>query len=186
LYGRALMLRALRRVAQTHPRVGLALFGAGVPAEQLAAEARAEGVEERINDFGELSHPTALALMRGCDAFVRPTSADGDAVSVREALALGVACVASDAVPRPSGVVLFRSGDAIDLARTIARAPAMEARWVESPDVGCVLLELYAKSFAERSARVGSLQRASTEASLRASLEAKVSEVRPGLDGGDR
>lgn len=178
LYGRELMLQALRRVAEAHPRVGLALFGCGVPAERLATEARAEGVEARIHDFGELSHSTALALIGRCDAFVRPTTADGDAVSVREALAMGVPCVASDAVARPNGVVLFRNGDPDDLAGKICRAIAMETVAIEGPDLGSVLRELYAKSFAQRTALARLLRRASPDA--------KGSEARPSLGLGDR
>jgi len=178
LYGRELMLQALRLVAEAHPRVGLALFGPGVPEERLSAETRAEGVEARIHDFGELSHSAALGLIRRCNAFVRPTTADGDAVSVREALAMGVPCIASDAVPRPNGVVLFRTGDAVDLAGKICRAIAMEPVATEAPVLGPVLRELYAKSFARRTALWRLLRRASPEG--------KGSEMRPGLGLGDR
>ena len=58
-------------------------------------------------------------MLKHCDLFVRPTSTDGDAVSIREALWLGVPTVASDAVARPAGVATFRSRDADDLARKI-------------------------------------------------------------------
>jgi hypothetical protein len=47
--------------------------------------------------------------------------ADGDAVSVREALALGISVVASATGARPPGVQLFRTGDAGDLAAKIRR-----------------------------------------------------------------
>jgi glycosyltransferase involved in cell wall biosynthesis len=55
--------------------------------------------------------PTAPALYCGTDVFVRPTITDGDSVSVRECLSLGVPVVASDAVARPPGCVLFKSRD---------------------------------------------------------------------------
>jgi glycosyltransferase involved in cell wall biosynthesis len=172
LYGRAVMLQALRLVAEKHPQVGLALFGQGVPGEELAAEARAHGVEDRVHDFGELSHPAVLALMKRCDAFVRPTSADGDSISVREALALGVRCVASDAADRPRGVLLFRTGDAVDLAQKIFQAMSMPAAPIERPDVGPALLEIYAQLWARRCGPV--------RLPGRASPEAKGREVRPG------
>ena len=54
-------------------------------------------------------------LTQQCDLFLRPTSSDGDAVSVREALSLGVPVVASDCVPRPPGAVTYRTGDVADL-----------------------------------------------------------------------
>lgn len=39
--------------------------------------------------------------------FLRPTTTDGDSVSVREALFFGCAVIASDVVPRPSGVLTY-------------------------------------------------------------------------------
>lgn len=53
--------------------------------------------------------------------FVRPTITDGDALSVREALYFGVPTIVSDCTTRPDGVVLFRTGDADDLAEKIMR-----------------------------------------------------------------
>lgn len=54
--------------------------------------------------------------------FVRPTITDGDALSVREALYFGVPTIVSDCTTRPDGVVLFRTGDADDLAEKIMYA----------------------------------------------------------------
>jgi glycosyltransferase involved in cell wall biosynthesis len=60
--------------------------------------------------------------------FVRPSRADGDAVSIREALQAGVPVVASDVVERPDGAVLFRTGDRAALTSAlravIERAPS--------------------------------------------------------------
>ena len=53
--------------------------------------------------------------MKTCDLFLRPTNSDGDSVSVRESLSLGVPVIASDAAPRPNGTILFRSRDHDDL-----------------------------------------------------------------------
>ncbi len=176
LYGRPLMLRALRLVAENHPRAGLALFGPSISTAELVAEARAEGVESRIRDFGELRHPAALGLIARCDAFVRPTTADGDSVSVREALALGVPCVASDVVARPLGAVLFRAGDALDLARRISESIANQARRVEPADVGPVLLDLYARLDGQHRHSCGRRRRGSQDPSS--------SAARPSLPGG--
>src|SRR5262249_16737037 len=63
-----------------------------------------------------------MGLIDGCDLLVRSTLADGDAISVREALALGRRVVASDVAPRPPGVCLHRAGDPTDLARALADA----------------------------------------------------------------
>jgi len=66
--------------------------------------------------LGELSHERCLQFLQRADVVVRSTFADGDAITVREALDLGVPVVASDTAFRPEGVVLFRKGDSQDLA----------------------------------------------------------------------
>lgn len=54
-----------------------------------------------------------------CDVFVRPTNTDGDAVSLREALYFWIPSVASDAVQRPEGTVLFNSRDIDDFTAKV-------------------------------------------------------------------
>jgi hypothetical protein len=55
---------------------------------------------------------------------VRPTRADGDAVSVREAIALGCAVVATAVGHRPPGCLLVPPGDVAALAARLAEAAA--------------------------------------------------------------
>jgi len=58
-------------------------------------------------------------LLREVDIYIRATDRDGDSISVREALARNMKVVASDCVTRPSGVRLFRTGNAEHLAKMI-------------------------------------------------------------------
>jgi glycosyltransferase involved in cell wall biosynthesis len=58
-----------------------------------------------------------ITLMEKCDLVLRPTNTDGDALTIREALYLGLPVIASDAVRRPQGTILFRNRDAKDLMR---------------------------------------------------------------------
>ena len=60
--------------------------------------------------------------MAGCEVFVRPTLADGDSVSVREAIALGRVVVASDVGTRPPEARLVPAGDAAALANGLISA----------------------------------------------------------------
>jgi len=143
VYGRALMFRALRRIADERPGVGLAVFGPGTRSEEFIRDARESGVESLLENLWELEHDQALALMARCDAFIRPTTHDGDAISVREALALGVPCVASDVCVRPLGAYTFRAGDAVDLAAQVHHALEKGPARVVSPDAGPVLMKLY-------------------------------------------
>ncbi len=53
------------------------------------------------------------------DIYVRPTLSDGDSVALREALLLETPSVASDAVLRPEGTVVFKSQDVNDFAEKV-------------------------------------------------------------------
>lgn len=50
-------------------------------------------------------------LYERVDLFLRLTSTDGDSVSVRESVYFGCDVIASDVVPRPDGVIVYKYGD---------------------------------------------------------------------------
>jgi glycogen(starch) synthase len=112
-YGLALAVDAAARMRPRHPHLGLVLIG---------PDTLDEGLPEWVLSTGELDRGALLAAMQALDVFVRPTYFDGDASSVREALALGVRVIASDTDFRPSGVSLFPPGDADALTGTIEAA----------------------------------------------------------------
>lgn len=143
VYGRMVMFRALRMLAQEMPGVGLAVFGPGTRTPEFARDARETHVAPYLEDLGELDHEEVLGLLSKCDAFIRPTTHDGDAISVREALALGVPCVASDVCARPEGTYLFQSGHAPDLALRVRQALVEGPMESTAPDAGPVMLRLY-------------------------------------------
>ena len=60
--------------------------------------------------FIDYPHPY-YELLKHVDYFVRNTSTDGDAISVKEALFLGVPTFCSNVVERPNGTVLFHYSD---------------------------------------------------------------------------
>lgn len=122
-YGEDLLLPAFVALRARHPRAALAIFGPGTEGGALAAAGLGMGVLA----LGELDHSGALAVIAGADVFVRPTRADGDALSVREALALGRRVVASAVGHRPAGCLLFPAGDAGGLAARLAEAAALPA-----------------------------------------------------------
>jgi glycosyltransferase involved in cell wall biosynthesis len=81
--------------------------------------------------------------MRLGDLFVRPTRADGDSISVREALGLGVRVLASDVGQRPPGVVRFSVGDPASLAAGARAALAGPRPDDAGADVSARILELW-------------------------------------------
>jgi glycogen synthase len=111
-YGIPLVVEVAAKLRAYYPDLGLVLIGTGAPDEP----------DESVCVTGEVPRSTALGIIRRLDVFVRPTYFDGDASSVREALALGVPVVASDTDFRPDGVIKFRRGDADDLAQKVAAA----------------------------------------------------------------
>lgn len=68
--------------------------------------------------FIDYPHPY-YELLKHVDCFVRNTSTDGDALSVKEALFLGVPTLCSDVVDRPKGVRLFKYCDKISFEQSM-------------------------------------------------------------------
>ncbi len=114
VYGQEILLNAFARVRTLVPKARLAVYGPG------SGAVRADGVVA----YGELHRPQALAVMAKSDIFIRPTLADGDSVSVREALALGRLVVATRVGNRPPEARLVAPGDAASLAQGLLDAVA--------------------------------------------------------------
>jgi glycosyltransferase involved in cell wall biosynthesis len=132
-YGLSLLIDAAARLRPRHPELGLLLMG---------PDRIDDGLPEWVLPMGELHRPELLATLGALDVFVRPTYFDGDAMSVREAFALGVRVVASDTDFRPEGVRLFPRGDADALAAAIDDALSSPGARVESTSLPA-LLALY-------------------------------------------
>jgi glycosyltransferase involved in cell wall biosynthesis len=82
-----------------------------------------------------------FALLQHADASIRATNTDGDALSVRESIYLGVPCIASDCVNRPSEAILFKSRSATSLVESILKVISTE-RQQAKPDA-CDYSEFY-------------------------------------------
>ena len=116
-YGVVLALQVMQRLLKEHSKLGLVLLGIGPDATEQLSELTA--VRGHVHLAGEVDANVALSMMRRLDLFLRPTYFDGDSLSVREALALGIPVVASDTGLRPNGVVLFETGVADDLEKKL-------------------------------------------------------------------
>lgn len=152
LYGIDLCLEMLARVRARRPDFGLVLalpLGRGTEyLGKLEAQARQLGVDGQVLWLLEPGayHP----LLRRCDLFLRPTNTDGFSVSIAESFEFGVPVVASDAVPRPAGCLVFRNRDVDDFVARVEQVLAERDVWAarsaqaREPDHFQELLALYA------------------------------------------
>ena len=125
LYGLDSVVQAFIRLAPDRQDLRLAIFIARRPMRRKARRflARLEdaleqaGVRERVQIAFGLP---LLAAFRRNAIFVRPTRAEGDALSIREAQRAGVPVIASDVVERPSGVITVHRDDVSELCAALA------------------------------------------------------------------
>lgn len=143
-YGFNLLIECLARLSRVHPSLGCLVMGSGEQRAAAERRVREAGLEQNVLLLGDVDHEKCLKLMSACDAFLRPTFEDGDSISVREALALGVPVVASRVGVRPAGAILFHAGDVDEMLAAIASSLAVE-RANETQAVGCTerLIEIY-------------------------------------------
>ena len=121
-YGFDLLVEALRELKATHREIGCVVMGHGERSDEALALVRRAGLADAMLLVGDVDHEQCLALMARSDVFVRPTLMDGDSISVREALALGVPVVASNVGTRPEGTQLFQAGNARELVKQLENA----------------------------------------------------------------
>jgi len=127
-YGLDLLLEALAGMASRPPRLGLLAL---VPQDALPEEQHA-ALRPALESLGDavrlVTRPLPLeAVLPAAKLLVRPTRTDGDALSLREAEALGIEVLASDCAPRRPHCHLFRSGSVDSLREaleTLLREPA--------------------------------------------------------------
>jgi len=144
VYGVDLMIRALSSVKVSMPSVGLLLLINRIfPGENeyfriLKRSIKSRGLDRNVMICEAL--PTAAPLYPAGSVFLRPTSTDGDAISVRESLMAGLPVLASDASPRPRGTLTFKSRDADSFAAALMLAlgelPKLKRRLRNPPDSG--------------------------------------------------
>jgi glycogen synthase len=117
-YGVDLLVDAVNQLAIDWPNLGLIIVASG-DEPNTARVIRGLQQNGRVAVIKDLPHPICLAVMSRLTLFARCTYYDGDAISVREALALGLPVVASDTDYRPEGVTLFTKGDVKDLVKKL-------------------------------------------------------------------
>lgn len=131
-YGFELLLEAVSILRQRHPALGCLVMGG----EEDSAEVRCLIKERRLSETillaGDVDHELCLALLSQSAVFVRPTLRDGDSIAVREAMSCGIPVVASNVGTRPTGTLLFESGDLKGLVEQVEKALTVHAKAKDS------------------------------------------------------
>lgn len=120
LYGLDLCIQLTERLQKSYPEIGF-LFAIG------DADYNRPYLEESRRVLRSKSLSESFEFLVGqrevwpafgeADIMLRPTSNDGYAISLEEAIFLGCRTLASDAAKRPAGTVLFRNRDIDDMER---------------------------------------------------------------------
>jgi glycosyltransferase involved in cell wall biosynthesis len=118
-YDLPLQIEVLGLIRQRHPQAGLVIIGSGSLDEKLLTLVQTKPYAQHILVCGDVPHPETLCAIRDCDVFLRTTHFDGDAVSVREALHLGVPVIATENGMRPTGVLPIPVADLAALETAI-------------------------------------------------------------------
>lgn len=110
-YDIPLQIHGMEKILSTHPDAGLVILGTGSREAEMRALIASKPYAQSILLAGDVPHSTTLCVLSKADLFLRTTLYDGDSISVREALSIGVPAVVSDNHMRPPGVRLFPIGD---------------------------------------------------------------------------
>jgi glycosyltransferase involved in cell wall biosynthesis len=115
VYGLRTMVDLIRKLVGKYPDMGLIVYlRKGTDKDKskysdLIYEINSSKLKNNILFY--TSNHEFYPIFNICKLFLRPTSTDGDANSIREAFYFGVPVIASDVVPRPKGTILYQYGN---------------------------------------------------------------------------
>ncbi len=123
MYGIDLCLDLMRSIVHEHQLPVALIF---IISSLKNSEQKFHEYTQFIKDWGLEKHvllthvdTSFVRLIEKSDIVIRPTCTDGDALTIREALFMGIPVVASDVVKRPEHTVTFRNRDAGDFKKKI-------------------------------------------------------------------
>ena len=125
--GPDLLVSAFAQLAAERPALRLVLAGAGAEDGALRAQASRLGISNRVHFAGPLPRTQVFSALRGFDLAVVPSREEGFGLSAAEALAAGVATVATHVGALPEVLAQGRIGILVAPESPAALAQGMAA-----------------------------------------------------------
>ncbi len=115
-----MLLQGIKSIAKKYPKLGVVLVrGMDDNVNKLLESIELYGVKDIVLPAGYLSRDMFLTLLKKSTLMVRTPNTDGVCSTILEAIAFDIPVVASDNGNRPKGIILFRSGDSLDMVEKI-------------------------------------------------------------------
>lgn len=122
IYGIDMCFNLCEDLLSLYPRLGMIIALQNTPNKDFL-----DGIRRRISEKGisenlllmENEEVEFYPILMRSTVYVRPTTTDGDAVAIREALHFNTPAVASDAAKRPDATVLFINRDRRSFANSV-------------------------------------------------------------------
>ena len=118
LYGLDMCIELTAKLKSDYPNIGFVFALANEKVNTQYLEKMKQRLRElhiKDNFFLLTGQKELWPLFKKADLMIRPTTTDGNAVSIAEALYFDCPAVASDVCDRPEGTILFKSRDLEDL-----------------------------------------------------------------------
>ncbi len=121
--GYEVLLEAMSEVSRQTPAARLRIVGDGELRDEIVQRVRSLGLEEKVLMDGAMSQRDVADRLAAADVFVLASRYEGSPHALVEAMACGLACVATDV----SGVRDFISDPALGRVVPVGDAPALAA-----------------------------------------------------------
>ena len=124
VYGIDICIDLCEKIIKNHKNIGFVFLLSKIGDNEYFEKMQQRIVDKNLEKNFKLIKVTCqfYPILMKSDLFIRPTNTDGDAISVREALYLGIPTIASDVVNRPKGTILFKNRDVNDLTFKVEHA----------------------------------------------------------------
>ena len=127
-YELELLIKAFSRFVEKNPEAGLIMIGSGSLHTTLDNTISKLNLRGKVFLTGDLSHSETLKILASSDCYIRVSRYDGDCISLREAINLGIPAIATDTGMRPEEAILVPIGDEEDLLKCMMKATSNISR----------------------------------------------------------